>query len=111
LVRWSALAGVLVAVLLALAGRVPPPAAAAPTTITYSGAQTVDFLVPANVTYVTFDLYGAADALRSETDVEDVVVEFIGLALAYQQAVKVFHDTEARRRVLDVFARRLEETA
>jgi AcrR family transcriptional regulator len=51
----------------------------------------------------------AADALSPNVDAEDIVLEFIGLALAYQQAVKVFHDTGARRRVLVVFARRWEE--
>jgi AcrR family transcriptional regulator len=40
----------------------------------------------------------------------DVGLQFIGLALAYQQAVKVFGDTGARREVAGVFRRTLEMT-
>jgi AcrR family transcriptional regulator len=38
----------------------------------------------------------------------EVVLQFVGLALAYQQTVKVFQDTGARRRVLKAFTRTLE---
>lgn len=40
----------------------------------------------------------------------EVVLHFVGLALAYQQAVKVFADTSARRRVVQAFARTWERT-
>jgi AcrR family transcriptional regulator len=49
-----------------------------------------------------------ADALGPEVDAADVAFEFVGLALAYQQAVKVFNDGTARRRALSSFTRRLE---
>jgi AcrR family transcriptional regulator len=38
----------------------------------------------------------------------EVVLQFVGLALAYQQAVKVFQDTGARQRVRRAFERTLE---
>jgi AcrR family transcriptional regulator len=40
-----------------------------------------------------------------------VVLQFVGLALAYQQAVRVFQDTGASRRVLNEFTRTLEAMA
>jgi AcrR family transcriptional regulator len=40
----------------------------------------------------------------------DVELQFVGLALAFQQAVKVFQDTGARRRVVAAFERTLETT-
>jgi hypothetical protein len=38
----------------------------------------------------------------------EAALQFVGLALAYQQAVKVFGDTGARRRVVKAFERSLE---
>jgi AcrR family transcriptional regulator len=38
----------------------------------------------------------------------EVALQFVGLALAYQRAVKVFGDTGARRRVLKAFERAIE---
>lgn len=37
----------------------------------------------------------------------DIALEFVGLALAFQQAVKVFHEPGARRRVVQAFERRV----
>jgi AcrR family transcriptional regulator len=49
----------------------------------------------------------AADVV-DPSDLDAFVVEFVGLALAYQQAVKVFDDPKARRHVLRAFRRSLE---
>jgi len=49
----------------------------------------------------------ASDAVGPKA-APDVVLQFVGLALAYQQSVKVFQDTGARRRVLKAFERTLE---
>jgi AcrR family transcriptional regulator len=38
----------------------------------------------------------------------DIVLQFTGLALAYQQAVKIFHDTGTRPDVVAAFERRVE---
>jgi AcrR family transcriptional regulator len=51
----------------------------------------------------------AEDAVTPER-VPEVVLQFIGLALAYQQTVKVFQNDRLRDRVLDTFQRTLGAT-
>ena len=51
----------------------------------------------------------AADVVGPQRSAE-VELQFVGLALAFQQAVKVFQDTGARRRVVAAFERTLETT-
>jgi AcrR family transcriptional regulator len=52
----------------------------------------------------------AADVVRPGVDPGEVAFAFGGLALAYQQSVKVFHDADARGRALGAFTRSLEAT-
>jgi AcrR family transcriptional regulator len=51
----------------------------------------------------------AADVVGPQ-QIDEVSLQFVGLALAYQQAVKVFADCAARRRILKTFEHILETT-
>jgi AcrR family transcriptional regulator len=53
----------------------------------------------------------AAAAVPPGVDPAETAFAFLGLALAYQQSVKVFHNADARDRALGAFSRSLEVAA